>query len=159
MTVRFAKFGDIPPLKKLAAEMHARSKYAALATMDDAALRHILQSSINALGRRAACWVSTDEADRPTGFLVAVTDRVFGIARELYASDVLFYVGAGGKARDAGDLLDTLLVWADAHPGVIETRLGVHDAVGDEWERVGALYERKGLVRNGAMYVKRRAGA
>jgi hypothetical protein len=159
MSVRLAKFGDIPPLKLLAKEMHARSKYAAVATMDDGALRNILHSSINAAGKRAACFVSVGDDDIPTGFLVAVTDRVFGIARELYASDVLFYVGISGRARDAGELLDTFLAWVDAHPGVIETRLGVHDASGDDWERVGALYERKGLVRNGAMYVKRRAEA
>ena len=155
MTVRLARFGDIPPMRALCAEMHARSRYADIAKMDESALRNILQSSVNAMGRRAACWVSTDAGDKPTGFLVAVTDRVFGIAHELYATDVLFYVGSCGAARDAGNLLDAMLAWAETHPGVIETRLGVHDAIGD-WERVGALYERKGMARNGAMYVKRR---
>lgn len=158
MATRLAKFGDIPALRSLAREMHERSRYAAVATMDDAALRSVLMGAINANGRRAGCWVSVDAVGVVDGFLIGLTDRVFGIARELYATDVLFYVTPTANARHAAELLADFDEWAGAHPGVIETRLGVHDAIGDDWERVGKLYERRGFSRNGSMYVKRRGG-
>jgi hypothetical protein len=158
MTTRLAKFGDIPVLRALAKEMHQRSRYADVATMDDGALRNILMSAINAGGKRAACWVSVGVDNAPDGFLIGITDRVFGIARDLYATDVLFYVSPSADARHAAELLAVFDEWAGAHPGVIETRLGAHDAIGDDWERVGKLYERRGYSRNGVMYVKRRAG-
>lgn len=151
-TIRPARFTDIPRLAALMGEMHARSVYAGRATLDIKAFKALCVQASRRHGRTACLFVA--EGAEVDGFIMGTVDRLFGISRELYATDLFFYCSERSHPRDAGALLDAFLGWAGGAAGVIEIRLGVSGAIGD-WRRAGALYRRRGMVADGAMYVRR----
>lgn len=154
--IRPAKFGDIPRLVDLVREMHARSVYADL-TLDVKETKATLVQAIQRHGK-ATCVFVADAGGGVEGFIVGLTDRIHGIAVERYATDWLFYASPLAGARAAVGLLDAFLGWAETAPGVVMVRLGVSgDVLGDDWPRVGRLYERRGLRQDGAMYTRRMA--
>lgn len=154
--VRPARFTDIPRLAELVGEMHARSVYADRATLDVKAFKALCVQAIQRHGKAACLFVAGGggAGDAPEGFIMGTVDRLFGISRETYATDLFFYCSERSHAHSAGRLLDAFLGWAETAPGVIEIRLGVSGAIGD-WRRAGALYRRRGMVADGAMYVRR----
>lgn len=150
--IRPSRFTDIPRLAALLGEMHARSVYATRATPDIKAFKALCVQAIQRHGTTACLFVAEGEAVE--GFIMGTLDRLFGISHETYATDLFFYCSNRAHARDAGGLLDAFLGWAERAPGVIEIRLGVSGAIGD-WRRAGALYQRRGMVADGALYVRR----
>lgn len=154
MPVRAAKFADILRLAELAVEMHQRSVYADRATMDIERFKKLCISAIQNHGKGACLFVAGTDGAPLEGFILGVVDRLYGIAKEFYATDLFFYVSPAADARSASRLADSFLGWAEGAPGVIEVRPGVSGAM-EDWSRAGRLWERKGLRLDGAMYVRR----
>lgn len=151
--VRPAQFADILRLVDLAHELHARSVYAGRATADVPAFKALCVRSIRAHGLGACLFVSEKDGNI-TGFIFGVIDKIYGILKEHYATDVLFYVSDEGAANDARDLIDSFISWASGVPSVIEIRCGISNAVMD-WKRTSKLYARKGFVQDGVTLVRR----
>lgn len=151
--IRPAKFADILQLADLAVEMHQRSVYADRATLEVERFKKLCIPAIQNHGK-GSCLFIAENGGRVGGFIVGVIDRLYGISREFYATDLFFYVSPTADARAASGLADAFLRWAKAAPGVIEVRPGISGAV-EGWERAGKLWEHKGLRLDGAMYVRR----
>ncbi|RJF80956.1 hypothetical protein D3877_12035 [Azospirillum cavernae] len=152
--IRPAKFSDILGLADLIAATHQRSVYADRATLDVARFKTLCVSAIQSHGKGSCLFVAVSDDGTIGGFILGVVDRLYGIAKELYATDLFFCVAPGTDARAASGLADAFLSWAERAPGVIEVRPGVSGAV-EGWRRAGTLWERKGLRLDGAMYVRR----
>ncbi|MBP2230833.1 hypothetical protein J2847_004142 [Azospirillum agricola] len=151
--IRPAKFVDILRLAELAVEMHARSVYADRATLEIDRFKKLCVPAIQNHGK-GSCLFVAETGGRVEGFIVGVIDRLYGISREFYATDLFFYASPAADVRAASRLADAFLGWAEAVPSVIEVRPGVSGAM-EAWGRAGKLWERKGLRLDGAMYVRR----
>ena len=151
--IRSGRFGDIPRLTELFREMHARSKYATRATLDE---KHVKSLIVQALQRHGAThdggtWVKVAEVnDVVEGFIIGVLDRVYHIGVELMATDLFFYCSPRSDVKAAGELLDSLVGWAKENPKVVEVCCAMTDAIGD-WERTMLLYRRHGFKTTGGM--------
>lgn len=157
MTIRPAKFGDIPRMAELLAEMHALSCYADRGTFEVRELKGFLMTSIQRHGGSnpgATLVLVAEKAGAVEGFLIGLLDRAYHLMKELYATDIFFWLSARADPRDAIRLIETFMKWAEQNPRVIEVRLGITDAIGD-FERIAVLYRRLGLQQTGVMYGKR----
>jgi len=152
MTVRPAKFSDILSLCKLAEEMHSRSVYAERCTLDRERFKKVCINSIRTHGKASCLYVFEDKG-RVTGFIIGVLDRVYGIAKEFYATDLFFFVSEEASGRAAPALLDAFTKWGERQPKVVEVFVGVSGAIGD-WQRTVKMYERKGFRLDGAMLTR-----
>jgi len=154
MTIRAAKFGDIPALAALMCEMHARSCYAGRAELDLKATKGLFFNAIQRHGGSVAGSTLANVAERDgtvEGFLIGVLDNCYHVLVELMATDLFTYVSERGDPRDAIRLLEAFMKWAKANPRVIEVRLGATNAIGD-FERTAVLYKRIGLEQCGGLY-------
>lgn len=154
MTIRSAKFGDIPRLTELMQEMHTRSCYAARATLDVKATKALFMASIQRHGSHHVGGTSVEVAEKDgvvEGFLIGILDRCYHVLSQLMATDLFFYLSERGDPRDAMRLLNGFVTWAKGNPAVIEVRMGATNAIGD-FERTSVLYRRAGLERCGEMY-------
>lgn len=157
MAVRPARFVDVPVLAALLADSHTRSIYANTATFDDRAAKQMLTASIqrhghDTLGGTRVLVSETDGQVR--GLIIGVIDKIYPCLAELVVTDLMFVFAPNAAPGDALKMVRALIVWAENNPRVIEVMLGAANTMGDEWERVGALYERCGLTRCGGMYQK-----
>lgn len=160
MTVRPAKFGDIPRLVVLLKQAHGRSIYARVGNIDEKAAKALLMQSIQRQGLLAAGGTFAAVAEKHAvveGFLVGIIDRGYHIGDRLMATDMFFYLSEWADPRDAGRLLDAEIAWAAGVPGCVVLRAGVTDAIGD-YRRAARLYERRGFRQSGALF-ERRLGA
>jgi hypothetical protein len=152
--IRPAKFGDIPRLTDLMREMQGRSCYAHC-TLEEGRFKEICRQAIQAHGG-SACLFVAERDGQVQGFVIGALERLYGIAKERYASDLLTYTAEGADARDGIGLYDALLAWAEEVAeafDVVAIELGATDAVSDH-QRTGRLLERKGLTQYGAIYRK-----
>lgn len=154
MSIRAAKFADIPRVIEVLREASERSIYARTAEFDRELTRQMLARAMNRHGHHnnGGSMVMVSEKEGVVeGIMVGILDSVYPVFRELMVTDLLFVFSEQAPARDARDMIRALIQWAESNPKVIEIHLGVTSAVGD-WERTGKLYERLGLERCGAMY-------
>lgn len=151
--IRPAKFSDIPSLCTLMTEAYSRSVYATRATLDIQQFKALCMGAIRQHGA-SGCLFVADHGAGPVGFIMGMTDRLYAVARERYATDLFTYVGAGGQALDADRLKLAFLRWARKAPGVIEVQMGVTDAISDH-RRTAKTLERAGLVKFGEIFVLR----
>ncbi len=155
MTVRLAKFGDIPRLTELCVEMYGRSIYQDICAIDEKAAKAMFMRAIQRQGGKHEGSTLVPVAERDDvveGFMVAVLTRIFGIGDALAASDTHFYVSSRAHARDAFLMIDAFEEWA--LPVAVELDLCAIDGVG-EYQRTEKLYKRKGYVPYGAILTKR----
>lgn len=155
--IRPAKFGDIPRLAELLAEMHERSCYATVAAVDLRAAKALFVQAIQRHGSGTAgamCAYVADSGSRVEGFVIGLLDRLYHVGDQLMASDLFLYVSPNGDPRDFARLFDALDQWAAANPNVLECRLGITDAI-TPWQRTAQLYRRKGYRQSGAIYERR----
>lgn len=151
--IRAATFSDIPGLCALMTEAYSRSVYATRATLDLQQFKALCMGAIRQHGA-SGCLFVADHGAGPVGFIMGATDRLYGISRERYATDLFTYVGAGGHALDADRLKLAFLRWARKAPGVIEVQMGVSDAIGDH-RRTAKTLQRAGMSKFGEIYVLR----
>lgn len=152
--IRPAKFSDILPLCDLMTEAYSRSVYAMRATLDIAAFKALCMGAIRHHGG-SGCLFVADHGAGPVGFIMGATDRLYGVSRERYASDLFTYVSpSSAHALDADRLKLAFLRWARKAPGVIEVHMGVSDAITDH-RRTAKTLRRAGLEKFGEIYVMR----
>lgn len=154
MTVRTAKFGDIPAIYALMVEAHARSIYAGRDEIDQRHAKGLLMNAIQRVGARheGAMLVLVSEHDGAvTGFMVGLLDRLYQLGTKLFATDLFFYHTPGGNPVDPIGLLMGLVEWANTIPNVIEIKVGSTNVIGDHRE-IAKLYEGAGFKQCGALY-------
>lgn len=105
-------------------------------------------------GVGGTCMFVSENDDVIDGMIVGVLDRVYQLFDKLSAADLFFYVAPGGSPTSAGGLIDAFIEWAEGIDDVIEIRLGATDIIQD-YQRVGALYRRKGFTQTGVIYERR----
>lgn len=157
MSVRAAKFGDIPRLHELMEEAFLGSIYADRGSIDEKVCKGLFMSSMQKHGGPYAGSTLVNVAERNgavEGFLLGMLDRVYHVGDKLMATDVYFWGSGRSDPRDMLRLLDQFEKWAEASPLCIEIKLGATNAFGD-YERVGELYRRKGYQQCGVIYEKR----
>lgn len=147
--IRRGRFQDIPRLVELMSDAHARSIY------DDQPVDMKLFKELVFEGLRSGNQeIFIAEIDgRAEGFLLGLTDRLYHICRNRYATDLFFIVSDAGRGAAPG-LIDAFCAWAKKQPRVVEIWLGVTTAISDP-ERVGKLYRRKGFAISGNIYQQR----
>lgn len=149
MTVRIAKFVDIPRIVAIYQDAHKKSVYADTATIDEVQAKQMAARSIQ--DARMLVLVSETEG-RVEGFIIGVLDSVYPCSHELMATDLLFICTDSADARDAAKMAKLVIKWGEGNEKVIEARLGVTGAVGD-WRRTSKLYEHQlGMEPYGAIF-------
>lgn len=153
MTVRAARFTDIPAIVGIMDRAHRRSEYADL-TFDKEAAKQLLVRSIQRHGHMNynGTLVLVSESQRTVrGFVIGVIDHVYPCLMEYRVTDLFFIFDEGADARDPRRMVRSLRVWAEDNPKVHELVLGATGAI-NEWERTGKLYEHAGMQRYGGMW-------
>lgn len=154
MSVRPARFGDIPALYALMEEMHGRSIYRDVDEIDERECKRLFMGCIQRHGQtnEGGCLVLVAERDgKVEGFIIGMLDRLYHVGRKLVATDLFFYVSERGDPRDAGRLLDEMIAWAAGAKNVVAIRPGITDAIDPDC-RARALYERRGFRKAGVIY-------
>lgn len=156
MTVRVAKFVDIPAIAAMGAKMHERSIYGQLASYDEELAKQLCARSMQRHGHQnyGGTYFLVSETDGEVrGFIIALLDQVYPCVEALGVTDLLFGGADKMPPRDAITMVKQVIAWGEANPKVVEIHLGVTDAMtGEDWTRVGAMYEHLGLTRCGGMY-------
>lgn len=157
MSVRAAKFEDIPAVAAIMRKAFYRSAYAEIATFDDIQAKQLCARSMQRHGQKnygGTLFLVADGDSGVVGFIIAMVDLVYPTVVEYTVTDLMFIVDEGASPKDAPEMLRQVIAWAESNPKVIEVHLGVTDAVGSDWERVGKLYGRQGLEQCGGMFRK-----
>lgn len=153
--IRQARFTDIPRMVELVAEMHARSRYAAVSDVDNLKVRSILTQSLQRDGGTGSgatrAQVAMDDGGKVQGFIIGILTPLYDIGTALLATDWMFYLSERGRPQDAFLLLDSVIAWADANPRVKIQRYGVMDAI-EDFTRTGKLYAKRGFRQAGAIW-------
>lgn len=153
MTVRNAKFADIPAIIGIMDRAHRRSVYADC-TFDREAARQLLVRSIQRHGHmnyNGTLVLVSQSRGAVRGFTIGIIDHVYPCLAEYRVTDLFFIFDEDADPRDAARMVRSLKVWAEDNPKVHEIVLGATGAMAD-WQRVGRLYEREGMERYGGMW-------
>lgn len=154
MTVRAARFVDIPAMIQVLGDAYARSIYAGKTTFDGEGTRQILARALHRHGHQnngGSLIMVSEKDEQVEGLMIGILDQVYPVLKDLMVTDLLFVFSERADPRDAREMIRQLIAWGEQNPKVVEIHLGVTDAIGD-WERTGKLYERLGLERSGAMF-------
>lgn len=153
MTVRAAKFADIPAMIAVMQRAQSRSEFARC-TFDREEARQTLANGLNRHGHtnRGGGLILVSETDgRVRGFILGLLDSVYPFLKELRATDLLFILDEDADPRDALRMVKELKAWALQAPKVIKVELGATNAIGD-WERTAKLYAREGFTQYGGIF-------
>jgi hypothetical protein len=102
--------------------------------------------------KSGCCFVVVDESDVPAGFILGVIDTPF-YSDQRFATDLAFYVRP--EARSYGAWLASRFInWGKSVPGVTEITMAISSGIGDV-DRIGRMYEKKGMRRMGGLYTMR----
>ncbi len=156
MSVRKANFIDIPAMVAIGAEAHANSIYGPITTYDKETAKQLCARSMQRHGQMnyGATFVLVSVTDGEVrGFIIALLDQVYPCVEELTVTDLIFTGTDDMTPRDAITIIKKVIDWGKSNPKVVEIHLGVTDAMtGEDWTRVGKMYEHLGLVQCGGMY-------
>lgn len=156
VTIRAARFSDIPEITRLCGLALEQSHYSPRLGLDKSALKRVALECI------------AQHSDKPGSGRVVVADNgdhleaIFaGFVRPLYeclsaliASNLIWYAQPGASARSAMGVLDHFTKWADRADYPVLHRYGVSDAIVNH-NAVGALLIRKrGFQLAGSFYEK-----
>lgn len=157
MSIRKAKFGDIPSITVLMREMYERSIYRDDCDFDEKETKALLMRCIQRHGgvQDGSTFVFVAvRSEMVAGFIIASLSRLYGISNKLSASDSHFYSTKLAHPRDAFKLIIAYEAWAEGNDQVIEINLCATDAVGD-FRRTEKLYRRLGFEPFGVILSKR----
>ena len=157
MTVRVAKFVDIPAIVALGAVMHQNSIYGPISTYDKETAKQLCARSMQRHGHMnygGTMFLVSETDGEVRGFIIGILDQVYPCVEDLSVTDLFFASTDDMKPRDAITMIKKIIAWGYDNPKVVEIHLGVTDAISGEWTRVGKLYEHLGLVQCGGMYRK-----
>ena len=153
MTVRAAKFVDMPSMVGVMERSHRRSRYADC-TFDEIEAKQLLVRCIQRHGHQnymGSLVLVSENGGEIRGLIVGILDQVYPALKELKATDLLILMDQGADARDFPEMLAQLIEWADANPKVVEVLLGVTDAVID-WKLAAPYYEKAGFEQCGGIF-------
>lgn len=158
MSVRAARFVDIPRIAEIGAEVHERSIYGPISTFDEILVKQLCARSMQRHGQQnygGTLFLVSETDGEILGFIIALLDLVYPCVEELMVTDLIFAFTDEADPHDAVTMIRQMIRWAESNPKVIEIHLGVTDArMGDDWKRVGKMYQRLGFERCGGMYRK-----
>lgn len=143
--IRPATEQDIPRLMELGALMHAESRFRTVEIVPAK-----LEQTLRAVIAQGGAFVAEQDGVVIGGFLGVVTEYFF--SHERMACDLAIFVEPDRRGGIvAAGLIRTFRTWA-ARQGVKHLELGV--STGVHAEQTGALFERLGLTRQGALYTE-----
>lgn len=149
MSVLIASRVDVPEMLRLAAAMHAESRYNFI-PYDAAKMEQFIFSFFNAPARFAA--VYRRAAGEVSGMLLGQVGEYY-FSQALVASDILIYVGANYRGSLAAPrLIEAFVTWA-RHKGATEVVCGHSSGV--TGVAFGRLMEYGGFDLEGQIYKKR----
>mgnify|MGYP003632864842 FL=1 len=155
MTVRVAKFTDIPDLAKMLGEARNLSRYKDTEVKVD--VQHTKDMLAGCMQRHdgrgeGATWVlvSTDE-EKLTGVIVGMACRIQEIMVQLYVTDILFYMAPDAPASDAYRMIRGVVDWGGNLTKVFEFTFGATDVISD-YERTAVMFRRLGMEQRGVIY-------
>lgn len=141
--VRLAHTGDLTRLVIFGRNAHAHSNYADI-PYNSMVVRETLRAAVTLKGQDVL--IAEREDGSLCGLLIALTVPL-PFSRKKYATDGVFYAEQGGDK-----LLDAFIEWAKArHAARID--MGVTQF--DPAARLDKLYETRGFVRTGGMYMQK----
>jgi len=161
MTVRTAKFTDIPAILSMLEEMYEKSVYKGRDEIEPREARRLITTSLQRhgqMGPGGACVFVCGPEGAANGFIIGILDRIYHIGKKLMATDLYWYASDDASRKDAIALFDTYCVWADTNPRVLEIKPGATDAVGD-YRRTEIIFKRKGFRQCGSIWVRDAKGA
>jgi hypothetical protein len=144
--LRLAKPADTGRIVDILAEVHARSRYAALPFDRKFTSGLVAQAIQRNMGDHdGGCLVVVEVIDqRVEAFLIGTLSRVYMILDALSAKDLFLVATEKASATAARALLGGYVEWAGRNPKVYEIEL-THTDVTPESERIGEIYERMGF--------------
>lgn len=154
MSIRAAKYADIPNIVAIMAAAHARSRDADCTTFDEIDAKQLLLRSIQRHDHKnyMGSLVLVSERDGTVkGFIIGILDLVYPAIKELKVTDLLFIFEDGADPRDAREMVLALIEWGRNNPKVVKVLIAVTDDVGD-WTRVANLYKATGLEQCGGLF-------
>ena len=154
MTVRAAKFTNIPRLVELVKQAHARSRYTHGIEVDIEHTKQWLMGCIqrhDGKGEGATFVLVSVDGDMIEGFIVGLAARIQEVLDKLYVTDWMFYTSPVAPARDALTMLRMVTDWGTDNPKVAEVTFGATDVIGD-YAPTTVLYRRIGLEQRGVIY-------
>lgn len=153
MPVRKGDVRDIPQILVLAKELLEQSPVYAGIEMNDNKFKRTTAMAVSS--KRGVVFVIVDDDDIPQGFIMGfATDLFFSDSR--YVTDCAVYARKSARSQ-AGWMVRRFIRWAKTVHGVKIIPMAISSGMGD-MDRIGALYERLGLVKTGGLYVGRVLG-
>lgn len=152
MSIRPAKFSDIPALMKFIQAEHGRSKYAQAGAVDLEEARQLLLGAVQRMETRGpggTCVYVAEKDGAIEGFIIGVLERVYQVGDKLEATDLMFVTREDANIWAAGLLLKHFEDWAKSIPKVLQIRVGVTDVIDPHPELVARMYEQRGYERSG----------
>lgn len=152
--LRETRYVDVPLIYKLIEEGHKRSKYKDF-NIDVAETKQLLISAIQRMtvkGAGGTCSYVLENKDGIYGFIIGVTERIYHISTDLYATDLFLYISPTFvTVRNLNLLFLAFEGWALENKKVKFIKLGVTDII-DDYNRLGKFYKRKGYRQIGLMF-------
>ena len=155
MTVRLARFQDIPALVDLFQDGLARSKYADGLEMDVDQAKSLLLNCISAQTSEPGLCVAlvADGPDRLDGVFLGVCTALYEALPVRVASNVMWFVRPDADARAGVKLLTAFEAWAARSEGKTLVRVGLSDTMTDP-KKVAPLLQRNGFRISGLIFEK-----
>lgn len=150
MTVRPARFVEVPAMVALLEEHYPSTRYAGIVDLDAEYARKLLAQIVQRHGGEhagATCCFVYERAGAIVGFIAGQLDRVYGVGAKLSAHDI-FLVARKDSHAVSLPLIKAYRDWAFASPKIFEVYL-THSDVLPGWERLAAIYSKLGFVKSG----------
>ena len=154
MTVRVAKFVDIPAIAQIMAEAHARWPHGHETTFDEVEAKQLLMRSLQRHGHMnygGSLVLVSKKGNDVKGFIIGILDLLQPCVKELKVTDLLFIVGPGADPHDPRCMVQALREWGRSNPKVVKAVLGVTNDLGD-WHRTANIHKRCGFEQCGGLF-------
>lgn len=159
MTVRNARFADIPAIVGLLKRAYDKSHYAGMGivNVDESEAKRLILTSIQRHGGKngGATFIQIAERNSAvTGVIVGTLARVYSIGDKLMATDLFWLAEKEVDPADPARLMKNMIAWADGNKHVVEIRCGTTAVVADDPRRSGLILEHLGFQHYGEIYRK-----
>lgn len=157
MTVRDARFADIPGIVLILKSAYSKSHYAreGLVNVDEKEAKRLLAQAVQRHGgtNGGATFVQVAETNGTvTGVILGTLSRVYAIGDKLMASDLFWVCVEDVEPADPMALMRNMIEWAKACPYCVEVKCGTTAVVAEDPKRPGRILERLGLKHYGEIY-------
>jgi hypothetical protein len=155
MTLRPARFIDVPALVEMLCELHPQTIYAPFGDVDRDYARKLLAGMVHRHGgvhNGGTCvFVVEDREGVISGFVAGQLAPVYLVGTRLMAQDIFLIAKPTAPVLTGRALMQAYVEWAQSSPKVVEIFFSRLDVV-DGSERIDAHYQRMGFEPCGAMF-------